>query len=231
MPLFKGSSKKTISKNIETEMDSGKPKKQSIAIAYNMAKRSKMARGGSIGREHIHDDACMAEGGSCYAKGGLIDSLGSKEAPTMKLPPTPKGEGAFSDRDLSRKKRESGLMESAYVTDDPDHELDDEFLEKDADKSGRSPDMSEPHDMISKIMHRRKMAEGGKVDLSENADEEYNHADEDNMGALKKENYSESDGLDDLTSPMDSNEHGDDIDSDEHDMVRKIRAKLRSLRT
>lgn len=40
MPLKKGSSKKTISKNIKTEMSYGRPKKQAIAIALNTARRS-----------------------------------------------------------------------------------------------------------------------------------------------------------------------------------------------
>jgi len=38
-PLKKGSSKKTISKNIATEMHAGKPQKQAIAIAYSVAKK------------------------------------------------------------------------------------------------------------------------------------------------------------------------------------------------
>jgi len=41
MPLVKGSSKDTISKNIEKEMQAGKPQKQAVAIAYSEAKRSK----------------------------------------------------------------------------------------------------------------------------------------------------------------------------------------------
>lgn len=40
MPLVKGKSKKTISSNIKTEMDVGKPQKQAIAIALNMARKS-----------------------------------------------------------------------------------------------------------------------------------------------------------------------------------------------
>lgn len=41
MPLKKGSSKKTIGKNIATEIRAGKPKDQAIAIAYSKAGKSK----------------------------------------------------------------------------------------------------------------------------------------------------------------------------------------------
>jgi hypothetical protein len=44
MPMKKGYGKKTVAKNIRTEMAAGKPQKQAIAIALSTAARSKPAR-------------------------------------------------------------------------------------------------------------------------------------------------------------------------------------------
>jgi len=40
MPLKKGSSKGTVSSNIKTEMAAGRPQKQAVATALNVARKS-----------------------------------------------------------------------------------------------------------------------------------------------------------------------------------------------
>lgn len=72
-----------------------------------------------------------------------------------------------------------------------------------------------------------------QADLSRNADEDANEEDQLSYNALRKENYSESAGLDALDSPEDSAQHGDDRESDsenEHDrsLVSAIRRKMKS---
>lgn len=45
MPLTKGYSKKTVSKNIKAELAAGKPQKQAVAIALNTARTAAQKAG------------------------------------------------------------------------------------------------------------------------------------------------------------------------------------------
>jgi hypothetical protein len=67
MPLESGSSKATISHNIETEMNAGKPQDQAVAIAYSKAGKDSIARLDEMLAECERLDKRM----DLIAKGGL----------------------------------------------------------------------------------------------------------------------------------------------------------------
>lgn len=72
-----------------------------------------------------------------------------------------------------------------------------------------------------------------QVDLRRNAEEDANMEDQSSYDAMRKENYSESEGLSKMSQPTDSNETGDEREhdeEDEHDMVSQIRRKMKSRR-
>lgn len=70
MPLTKGKSPEAFSKNVSTEMDAGKPKKQALAIAYSVKRKAQgKAMGGSVGCRE-----CMATGGKCMKHGGMVEN-------------------------------------------------------------------------------------------------------------------------------------------------------------
>lgn len=44
MPLKRGYSRKSIGKNIRTEIKAGRPRKQAVAIALNVARKARRSR-------------------------------------------------------------------------------------------------------------------------------------------------------------------------------------------
>lgn len=75
--------------------------------------------------------------------------------------------------------------------------------------------------------------EEDQADLSRNAEEDANMEDQSSFDALRKENYSESAGLDALDNPHNSSLHGaprEDDEENKHDMISAIRSKMNMRR-
>lgn len=80
--------------------------------------------------------------------------------------------------------------------------------------------------ILGKARKAKMMAEGGMADTEESAEESSPDLDDDGDINIKKELYDEDDAIG--PQPTDSNEHDDDIDSDDDDMVSQIRKKYRA---
>jgi hypothetical protein len=98
MPLIQGKSKKTLEKNIETEIESGRDPKQAVAIAYAV-KRRNMAKGGGLYANIHAKRERIAEG-----SGEKMRKPGSEGAPTAQ---------AFKQAEKTVDMAEGGMMKEA----------------------------------------------------------------------------------------------------------------------
>ena len=98
MPLIEGKSKKTLQKNIETEIESGRDPKQAIAIAYAVKKRN-MAKGGGLYANIHAKRERIAEG-----SGEKMRKPGSEGAPAA---------DAFKQAEKTANMAKGGMMKEA----------------------------------------------------------------------------------------------------------------------
>lgn len=140
MPLIKGKSKKDFSKNVATEMDAGKPQKQSLAIAYSIKRKNakKMYEGGRVSADTAATDRdeTMLQG---HTSPGRQELRANDES--------------HSDIDMARTDRDMAM-------DHDDREM--SGPAQDARKEGRSA-IDDASDAREMNMMRKRYAEGGAV--------------------------------------------------------------------
>lgn len=265
MPLIHGKSKKAFSKNVEAEMDAGKPQKQSLAIAYSIkrqAAKRKMAKGGMVrpDADNARDEREMdmldkhplemsQELDARKEKRPSIDSGDQDSSEDMRM--LTKSPGRSPELDARKSKMvdiDSGDQDDSIDLDMTEGRRGD--IEPDLHDELHMPSADHDDDMIDRIMLKRKhMYKGGMVDGDEpdqhdmkedmpdddgmvdpaaNNAEQKNHLDDMSFDALH-DPFTDSDMME-ATQPEDSNLHGHEIDSDEHDMVSAIRRKMMSRR-
>jgi hypothetical protein len=81
MPLAKGKSKATFSKNVATEVKAGKPVKQAVAIAYSVKRDSGKKDGGSA-KPGLWDNIHAKQERIKHGSKEHMRKVGSKGAPT-----------------------------------------------------------------------------------------------------------------------------------------------------
>jgi len=125
-----------------------------------------------------------------------------------------------------RSKMAKGGMAKAHAEESSMHSTKDiDMLEHDDHMDDETRSMAE---MIMEHRRMKQMADGGMVDLEANAEEEPADSFDDlNEEAAKKELYDDQQLH---SQPEDSNEHMDKIESDAHDMIDKLRNRMRLRR-
>lgn len=155
------------------------------------------------------------------AQGGMIKMQGPKMADSSIIKPRMRDEVPLIMEEPSEEEMQNDHMEMMAEGGEVE-EMQEEMPMDEEDM--------EHHDSIaSAIMSKRaKYAQGGMVDIESNAQEEESNAADEYSEAALKENYDED--FSDMSQPMDSNEHSDDIPSDKFDRIRQIRAKNKRMR-
>lgn len=96
MPLIRGKSKKAFDENLSTELHSGKPKDQSLAIAYSMKRhaKKKMAEGGRVEEDskittdsRDSDELGMLDGETSFPKSSTLKDAGTHNVTVDSLTP------------------------------------------------------------------------------------------------------------------------------------------------
>jgi hypothetical protein len=247
MPLKQSSSKQAFSKNVETEMKSGKPQDQSLAIAYNVKRknmRKKKAQGGLIdAKDEKRTDADESKDIEMLASGGEVEiDFDSEKRANIDDQDSDvemnmlEGKRARSGQEINAKSERRADIDDSRDGRDLDMyaeggEIDfHDEMRANADNASDDREMDMLTDSIadSIIRKRKMMAEGGQVDLEANSREDKNNEDDMSHEALLKEQYDDSQLS---PQPRDSNEHGHELsDEDAHSMVEAIRRKLRAKR-
>lgn len=156
MPLIKSKSKQAFKKNVATEINTGKPQDQALAIAYETQRRTgkKMADGGEVADSEYDP----------YKKDFTPEGKVKKEEPQPEPSPAP---STIVEAIMQRRKMAQGGM---VTPDDPMDQLHDEYnalndeaIKKENYDEEEEPfididesNLDEPDDMFGHI--RKKMA-------------------------------------------------------------------------
>lgn len=200
MPLMKGKSKQAFSKNVETEMNAGKPQKQALAIAYSMKKKAKKMAEGGMADSRLQSDAHESEMDHADGAGPEMDHANldlshQSAAEKHNAAAMSEDERALNQHGADEQGPDGTMMaEGGQIT---DNEQDEAHME----------------DMVGRIMAKRQQhfSEGGKV---------ANRTDIDTADHMPAQ-YDDLVLRDDLESSSDGANNGDHLGNDQEDKDRE----------
>jgi hypothetical protein len=244
MPLIKGKSPKAFSKNVETEMNAGKPQKQALAIAYALKRKAKKMAMGGAPKDPIEDDRLQDQDPehNMLAEGGQItDNYESSSTAMHQTQDGSVNDKAEYDAEDYNKKHPMKSNDSAMKEDERDlnqHGEDEQGPDGTMMAEGGQitdnyqdarPDME---DIVAQIMaHRQKhFSEGGRV-ANEDTGDSTSRRDE--KAAAQVNEFDDLALRDNLTSTYGEDDNSGDAlgnereDKDRHDIVAQIMASRR----
>lgn len=173
-----------------------------------------------------------------YAKGGMINEDVSMEDADEDMVEHPAGLESSNDEMspseeeiMSSRMAHGGEVDEETYTNKPDNGFGAIIFKADGGMVDDEADMEHHDSVAAAIMAKRKrMAEGGQVDIDSNNEEQPNGYYARNEDAALKENYDQD--MDDVSQPEDSNLMGHTIsDEDLHDRVSKIMASMKTRKS
>lgn len=259
MPLIKGKSKKSFGKNVEKEMDAGKPQDQALAIAYQVQrknKKKKMYDGGEVldadstgadskkmlkgakteGSQEItanQDKMYSIDDEKDHREMAMVEGAKASHSDELDVRDEKMSgiDDSYDSRDKSMLEGKPSSHKDELLATDEDEAVADDHSERSLQMLAEGGMVGKPKSVSEAIRRKKMMAEGGQVDLQDNDNEQLNLEDRLSYGAARKDTYGDLSQLD--AQSEDSNEHGDKLsDEDEHNssMIASIMGKLRKKR-
>jgi len=223
MPLMHGKSKKAFSKNVETEMESGKPQKQALAIAYSVKRKpKKMADGGPVSAksekrpmpetkaEDVHEVARNAAKHAISAEADFAEEKRPMPKKGMRTTAIKHPSMAQSPIIKAKLRDEEDQLETSEAPAAPSEQPPHEDDEMDAKSHGPS----------TPSLKMKKMATGGKV--HEDSEESKLRHDESDMEADLAPSEDEGDDMTLSDDELDQKRNGNRVPDmeDEHSTHR-----------
>lgn len=226
MPLIKGKSKKSFEKNVATEVESGKPLKQSLAIAYDVQRKAKKKAKKENPAENASTPAFREYAEKKMAKGGEVDLMAERRrADAMQAANQPSG---LKTNQASAMAAQQGSGTPVKQEDQMKYAHGGHVCSKCGHHDMEESDL-ESGSVAQKLLARKKFAKGGAVEDEDMVDLDMNNMEgpgTDRSYNIKAKQYTYGDRNQMSPQPRDSNLKGHKLDGNDDGDLKSIASKI-----